>query len=48
MRREKIFDISPDNFFPKPKIWSSLITLEPKSNFKILKNDNTEHVTNIF
>ena len=49
MKRKKIFDISPDNFFPKPKVWSSLITLEPKSNFKILKNENTlEHITNIF
>ena len=36
-------------FFPKPKIWSSLITLTPKANFQVVKNvNNLEHITNVF
>ena len=27
---KKLFDISPDSFYPKPKIWSSFISLVPK------------------
>ena len=47
--RLKIFDIPPDCFFPKPKVWSSLITLCPRKNFEILKkNRNLEHITRIF
>ena len=46
---EKIFDINPIYFNPKPKVWSSLIILTPKKNIEILKkNKNLEHVTNIF
>ena len=46
---KKILDISPNNFKPKPKVWSSLVTLTPKNNIAILKKDkNLEHVTNIF
>ena len=29
---KKIFDVSPDNFHPKPKVNSSVIELNPKSN----------------
>ena len=29
----KITDINPKYFYPKPKVWSSLITLTPKLNF---------------
>ena len=49
MNKSKIIDIDPSFFFPKPKIWSSLITLTPKSNFEFIKNvNNLEHITNIF
>ena len=49
MTAKKIMDIDPDNFFPKPKVKSSLIYLEPKNNFFYFKNSkNLEKVTNIF
>ena len=49
MSSEKIFDIDPDNFYPKPKVWSSLIILTPKSKIDNLINSKTlEHITNIF
>ncbi len=49
MNKSKVIDISPDYFYPVPKVWSSLITLSPKSNFeKINKHKNLEHITNIF
>ena len=49
MYGEKKFDIDPINFYPKPKVWSSLITLTPKTKIEKLKKSSTvEHVTNIF
>ena len=49
MHSKKIFDISPINFYPKPKVWSSLIALTPKTKIEKFKKSNTlEHVTNIF
>ena len=49
MEGKKLFDISPDYFFPKPKVWSSLLILEPKEIYKkIYKTENLEHITNIF
>ena len=49
MNCEKILDIDPIYFKPKPKIWSSLIILTPKIEFeKIKKPKNLEHITNIF
>ena len=49
MNSHKIFDIHPKFFFPKPKVWSTVITLTPKSNFENLKKvKNLEHVTTIF
>ena len=45
----KIMDIDPENFFPRPKVKSSLVYFEPKSNFFFIKNPkNLEKVTNIF
>ncbi len=38
MESEKIIDISPEYFYPKPKVWSSLIVLTPKKNMKIWIN----------
>jgi 16S rRNA (adenine1518-N6/adenine1519-N6)-dimethyltransferase len=49
MESEKIIDISPEYFYPKPKVWSSLIVLTPKKKYENLdKPSNLEHVTNIF
>ena len=45
----KIIDIKPQSFFPKPKIDSSLLIFKPKNNFFKLKNPkNLEKITRIF
>jgi len=45
----KICDISPESFSPKPKIQSTLIHFTPKKNFAEIKNPlNLEKVTRIF
>lgn len=49
MNKLKIIDIDPEYFYPKPKVWSSLITLTPKLKFETLqKAKHLEYVTNIF
>ena len=49
MDGQREFDISPDYFYPKPKVWSSVVTLSPKLNYEKIKNlKNFEHITNIF
>ena len=49
LKAKKIMDIDPDNFYPKPKVKSSLVYFEPKDNFFTFKNSkNLEKVTNIF
>ena len=46
---EKIMDINPSSFFPKPKVMSSLLIFEPKINYVKFKNSkNLEHITNVF
>ncbi len=46
---KKITDISPQCFFPKPKIESSLLFFSPKKNFFKLKDaHNLEKITRIF
>tara|TARA_B100000242_G_scaffold67973_1_gene42432 strand:- start:731 stop:1129 length:399 start_codon:yes stop_codon:yes gene_type:complete len=46
---EKICDIKPSSFSPKPKIDSSLLMFTPKNNFfKINKPKNIELVTKYF
>ncbi len=46
---EKVFDIDPNYFFPKPKVRSSLISLTPKITIENLKKaKHLEHITNIF
>ena len=46
---EKICDINPKSFSPKPKIDSSLLLFTPKNNFfKIKDPKNLEKVTRIF
>ncbi|OUV91313.1 MAG: ribosomal RNA small subunit methyltransferase A [Puniceicoccaceae bacterium TMED149] len=44
------FDVSPNCFYPKPKITSSVLHLSPikKENNKIKNLDNLEMITNIF
>ena len=45
----KICDISPESFSPRPKIQSSLIHFTPKKNFAEIKNPlNLEKITRIF
>ncbi len=49
MNVEKVFDISPNCFYPKPKIQSTLIHFTPKKDYyKIKKSKNLEMVTRIF
>ena len=48
MYGEKKFDIDPINFYPKPKVWSSLIMLTPKIKIEKLKNQTVEYVTKFF
>ena len=46
---EKICDIKPESFSPKPKINSSLLFFSPKKNFyKIKDPKNLEKITRIF
>ncbi len=46
---KKIMNISPNSFFPKPKIESSLLIFSPKKNFYKIKNPkNLEMITRIF
>jgi 16S rRNA (adenine1518-N6/adenine1519-N6)-dimethyltransferase len=45
----KICDISPESFYPRPKIQSSLIHFTPKKNFVKIKDPlNLEKITRIF
>ena len=49
MNTHKLFDISPKCFFPKPKVWSSLVLFDPKDKIEIInKSENLERITNIF
>ena len=49
MYNEKIIDIDPKYFYPKPKVWSSLIVHTPKTKIENLKKTkNLEYITNIF
>ena len=46
---EKIIDIKPQSFSPKPKVDSSLLLFTPKQNFLELKDPkNLEKITRIF
>ena len=49
MTRKKMFDISPISFFPKPKVWSSLVVLEPLlTQVKDNEIEKLEYITKIF
>jgi len=46
---KKIKEISPKSFFPSPKVKSTILLIEPKTNFFEIKNPkNLEYITNIF
>jgi 16S rRNA (adenine1518-N6/adenine1519-N6)-dimethyltransferase len=45
---EKIFDIKPNSFFPKPKVDSSLLLFSPKINFYKIRSKNLELITRVF
>ena len=45
----KIMDISPNSFYPIPKVWSSLLIITPKLEYESeIESKNLEHITNIF
>ena len=45
---KKICDISPNSFFPKPKIDSSVLFFTPKNKFYKINSENLELITRIF
>ena len=46
---KKVFDISPNCFYPKPKIYSTLIHFTPKNNyFELNEGKNLEKITRVF
>ena len=46
---KKIADVSPNSFYPMPKVKSTILLIEPKIEYFNFKNSkNLEHVTNIF
>ena len=46
---KKLFDITPNCFYPKPKVDSTLLFFSPKKNFFKFKNpSNLEKITRIF
>ena len=46
---KKEFDISPNCFFPKPKVDSTLLSFEPKKKYFSIKNPyNLEKITKVF
>ena len=46
---EKVCDIKPNSFYPKPKVESSLLFFKPKKNFYQFKDPrNLEKVTRVF
>ena len=46
---EKITEVEPKSFYPKPKVKSSILVFKPKNKFYRINNPkNLEHVTNVF
>tara|TARA_Y100000590_G_scaffold296944_1_gene334586 strand:- start:664 stop:1458 length:795 start_codon:yes stop_codon:yes gene_type:complete len=49
MNIKKITNVSPNSFYPIPKVESAILLVEPKTEFFNFKNlRNLEHITNIF
>ena len=46
---KKVFDISPNCFYPKPKVHSTLVHFIPKNNYlKLKESKNLEKITRVF
>ena len=45
---DKIFDIKPESFVPKPKVQSSLLIFSPKNKFYEINSKNLELITRTF
>ena len=49
LKIKKIVDVSPTSFYPVPQVKSTVLLIEPKKEYFILKNPkNLEHITNVF
>ena len=48
LKIQKVCDIKPECFSPKPKIYSSLLIFSPKKNFYKIKAKNLEIITRTF
>ena len=49
MNVKKLLEVSPNSFYPIPKVKSTVLLLEPKNDFFKIKNPkNLEHITNVF
>ena len=48
LKVEKICDIKPESFYPKPKIDSSLLFFKPKTKFQKINSKNLELITRTF
>ena len=49
LKTEKIIDVSPESFYPIPKVKSTVLLIKPKKEYFNLKNPkNLEHITNVF
>ena len=49
LKIEKITDVSPESFYPVPKVKSTVLLIKPKKEYFNLENPkNLEHITNIF
>ena len=49
LKIKKVTDVSPNSFYPIPKVKSTVLLIEPKNEYFNLKNTkNLEHITNIF
>ena len=49
MNIKKVIDVSPRSFHPVPKVKSTILLIEPKTKYYILKDPkNLEYITNVF
>jgi len=49
LKVDKVCEVKPSSFSPKPKVDSSILLFQPKSNFFLLKNGkNLEKLTRVF
>tara|TARA_B100001029_G_C15022515_1_gene431497 strand:+ start:541 stop:1335 length:795 start_codon:yes stop_codon:yes gene_type:complete len=49
LKVKKVTDVSPNSFYPIPKVKSTVLLIEPKKEYFDLKNTrNLEYITNIF